>query len=167
MNRKIWIALFASLVLFSTASIAQTKGIGLGGYLQAGNAGEDGGLNAKMFLNANQALDLSISIENDPFGESMGAYASYLIHAWDVIPMTTGKLPLYYGPNAGLGVWDGGTALRLGLIGGIAFCLPQGTAPMDFYLQLNPTFEYFMIEGDGNNELELNFFLQLGLRFFI
>lgn len=167
MNTKIWYRTLG-LVLFCLAlGNAQMRGIGFGGYLQAGNSGEDGGLDAKVFLNSNTALDFMLSIENDPFGESMGAYVSYLIHAWDVIPVNSGKLPLYYGPNAGIGVWDDGSAIRFGLIGGMAYCLPAGTAPMDFFIQMNPTFQYFSFEGDHNNKLELDFFLQLGLRFFI
>lgn len=162
-------SLYRALALFlllAVAAAAQTRGFGIGGYLQAGNAGEDGGLTAKMFLNDKTAVEMYLSIENDPFGDSMGAYVSYLFHAWNVIPVNAGKLPLYYGPNAGLGVWDGGTAWRLGAIGGMAYCLPAGTVPMDFFLQMNPTFQYFMFEGDHNDKLELDFFLQLGLRYF-
>lgn len=158
--------LIFSLLCFGLSQ-AQTRGFGIGGYLQAGNAGEDGGLTAKMFLTERTAVELYLSVENDPFGESMGAYASYLIHSWNLIPVNAGKLPLYGGPNAGLGVWDGGTAIRAGVIGGMAYCLPQGTAPMDFFLQINPTFQYLSFEGDHNDKLELEMFLQLGLRYFL
>jgi hypothetical protein len=167
MNRIKMFALAALLFCLAIPASAQTRGIGFGGYLQAGNAGEDGGLTAKMFLNDKTAIEIYLSIENDPFGDSMGAYASYLFHHWNVIPVNAGKLPLYWGPNAGIGVWDGGSALRFGMIGGLSYCLPAGTAPMDFFLQLNPTFQYFSFEGDHNDKLELDMFLQLGLRFFI
>ncbi|HSQ41974.1 MAG TPA: hypothetical protein VLM37_06825 [Fibrobacteraceae bacterium] len=162
--RRISLPIFA--VLFLAASgIAQTRGIGAGGYVQAGNAGETGGLNAKLFLTPATAVDFSMSVETDPFGQSMGFYASYLMHYWDLIPVHEGKLPLYVGPNLGVGVWSnsgGGTALRAGAIGGMAYCLPQGTAPIDIYVQLNPTFEY----NTADNALRMDMYLQLGVRFF-
>jgi hypothetical protein len=157
----------ALVALFSLAAHAQMRGVGLGAYLQAGNAGEVGGLNAKMFLDARTALDLSLSIENDPFGASMGAYASYLIHHWDVIPVARGKMPLYIGPNGGVGIWNGGTAIRFGGIGGMAYCMDPGMAPLDFYLQLNPTMEYQIFDGTHNDKLVFDLYLQLGMRFFL
>lgn len=166
MNMSFLVRALVICLLWVGVTQAQTRGFGIGGYLQAGNAGEDGGLTAKMFLNEKTALELYLSVENDPFGESMGAYVSYLLHAWNLIPVNAGKLPLYAGPNGGIGVWDGGTALRFGVIGGLAYCLPAGTVPMDFFLQLNPTFQYFSFEGSGNDKLELDMFLHLGLRYF-
>jgi len=156
---------FALTLIVAVGASAQTRGIGVGGYLQAGNSGEDGGLNAKLFLNQMDAIDLSLSIQMSPFGESMGAYVSYLFHYWNVIPMTTGKLPLYWGPNGGVGTWPGGSVIRFGAVGGMDYCLPQGTAPLDFYLQLNPNIEAVSPKG-GKMSMGLNLYLQLGMRFF-
>jgi len=157
---------FAFLLVGATVLSAQTRGLGLGGYLQAGNNDEYGGLNAKLWLNSNNAFDLSVSIENDPFGESVGAYASYLYHFWGVIPSSNPKMPLYLGPNGGVGVWDHGYALRFGAVGGIDFCLVP--APIDFYLQLNPALEYSNDDRDGNDAGAVHgkLYLQIGARFF-
>lgn len=153
---------------FLVFSYGQTRGMGLGGYLQAGNTGETGGLTGKLFLTPIHALELNVSIDPDLNGD-MGAYVSYLFHFWDKVPVHTGKLPLYVGPNTGVGVWeDNGNniAIRLGVIAGGSFCLPQGTVPMDFYLQLNPTLEHLIYE-HGDNDSNIELFLQIGCRFFI
>jgi len=147
-------------------SWAQEQGIGVGGYLQAGNPWEDGGLDMKIFLSRVHAVDVQVSVEMTPeFGGSMGVYGSYLFHWWDVLPIRQGKLPLYVGPNLGFGIWDNGFALRLGGIGGMAYCLPRSAAPLDFYLQLNPVLEYKVNDG-APNTLEADLFLQLGFRVF-
>jgi len=152
----------ALVLVMAFVGHAQTRGIGIGAYVQAGNANELGGLNAKLFLDARSAVDLSLSVQMSPLGQSMGAYASYLIHGWDIIPVAAGKLPLYGGPSAGVGVWDGGTAIRVGGVGGIAYCMPPSTVPMDFFLQLNPKLEYHT----DSKGLKMGLLAQLGLRFF-
>ncbi len=170
---------FALLLLISTSS-AQTRGVGFGAYAQGGNEGEQGGLNAKLFINSRNAFDLSVSFSTDPFGNSMGAYVSYLAHFWNALPVPQGKMPLYIGPNGGVGVWEdywdnrgniihngeNGSAIRGGMVAGMAYCFPSGTVPLDIYLQLNPTLEYRFRPGDNNDGFRTDFFIQLGVRYF-
>lgn len=166
MKKISWLMVLLLASAFAAPSFAQTKGLGLGLYGQVGNTNERGGINAKLWLNANNAFDLSASIEPDPLFASAGFYASYLYHFWNVLPVSFMKIPLYFGPNGGVGVWDGGFALRGGVVGGIDFCFP--TVPMDIYIQGNPAVEYKNYDnGDERGGLDLDFYLQIGLRFFV
>jgi len=165
MKKLITFHVFALLLLCAISASAQTRGIGIGGYVQT-NRDEMGGINGKVWLNSNNAFDLSVSIQDNPFGQDMGAYVSYLYHFWGVIPSSSPKLPLYVGPNGGIGVWDGGYALRFGAVGGLDVCIVP--IPMDFYLQLNPTFEFRHFDDNNyhdNSGLGLTMYLQLGARF--
>ncbi|NLB62878.1 MAG: hypothetical protein GX801_02050 [Fibrobacter sp.] len=160
--RKVFGLIFTLLV--AAPSMAQYNGIGFGGYLQAGNPHEAGGLNMKFFLSQRHAIDAQLSIQMSPLAKSMGAYGTYLFHWWDALPINKGAIPLYIGPNLGFGVWDGGFTIRGGAIAGLAYALPKGTAPLDFYLQLNPAIEVDFVD---KTHASFNLYLQFGIRFYI
>lgn len=161
--RSLFALLFALVIAAPT--FAQDRGVGLGGYLQAGNAHESGGLNGKLFLSQRQAVDLQLSIQMSPLAKSMGAYGSYLFHWWDALPINKGSLPLYIGPLAGIGIWNGGFAIRGGGVGGFAYAFPSNTAPLDIYLQLNPVIELHIVDSD--NAASFNLFIQFGMRYYL
>lgn len=184
MRSKTLIKIAVSIVFSVTFSFAQqnssnpsidlaNKPVGVGGYLQIGNAHEHFGLIAKFKLNPTTSFDLSGSIELDNDGSSIGVYGGYYYHYYNVIKPDAGagRVPLYHGPYGGIGLWDSdggndGFALRIGWTGGIAYELPRSAAPMDFFFDLNPVFEYLAIE---NVEDEWEFpeiYAKLGFRFY-
>lgn len=165
----LWVLLFA--VLFGNSVFAQTRDIGVGGFLQVGNEDERGGITAKFWTNANQAFELNVSIEPEPFAEAIGAYLGYYYHFWNVIPISYAKIPLYLGPLAGIGSWKDGFALRAGGVVGLDFCLPS--EPIDIYLHVNPVYEYHILKEDPPRGQESDeggrtgLYLSFGIRYFI
>lgn len=86
---------FVSIVsLFSLGVFAQDSGLGLGLIF-----GEPTGLSAKMWTSERTAIDAAVAWSfSDPGW--FHVHANFLIHNYDIITVSTGKLPLYYGVGA-------------------------------------------------------------------
>ncbi len=82
--------LIALLGLFSFGLSAQDSGLGVGIIV-----GEPTGLSAKSWISSRDAVDAGVawSVSNEWFR----IHADYLRHAFDLIPVEQGQLPLYYG----------------------------------------------------------------------
>ena len=84
----------STFFLFSIGLFAQDSGLGLGLIF-----GEPTGLSAKMWTSERTAIDAAVAWSFSTPGW-FHVHADFLIHNYDIITVSTGKLPLYYGVGA-------------------------------------------------------------------
>jgi hypothetical protein len=84
--------LVAAFILFvSTSAISQSREFGLGIQL-----GEPTGLNAKLWTGRTNAMDFALAWSFEGKDEML-MQADYVWHSFDVFPVSSGELPLYFG----------------------------------------------------------------------
>jgi len=114
--------LISIISLFSLGVFAQDSGLGLGLIF-----GEPTGLSAKMWTSERTALDAAVAWSFSG--------ADFLIHNYDIISVSKGKLPLYYGVGAYTAFSsDFGLGARVPL--GMAYQF-EG-APVDVFAEIAP-----------------------------
>ena len=86
--------LISLLALFSVGLFAQDKGFGLGLIF-----GEPTGLSAKLWTSERTALDAAVAWSFSGVGW-LHVQSDFLIHNYDLIDVSSGKLPVYYGVGA-------------------------------------------------------------------
>ena len=97
--RTIKLCLAGAALLPALASNAQGQGFGLGFIL-----GEPTGISLKGWLDDRHAIDGAVAWSLG-HGSSMHVHADYLFHKFEVIKVSKGKLPIYYGPGIRLRFW--------------------------------------------------------------
>lgn len=129
---------------------AQQSGFGLGIML-----GEPTGLSGKLWTGGENAIGMGLAWGGlgSP-GGYLHMHADYLWHKMDLIPVSKGKLPLYFGIGARLRIWDdngyydngkwedddGGRAeLGVRLPVGLAYLFDG--APVDIFLEVVPVLD--------------------------
>jgi len=141
---------FLSLLLLASSGTlrAQDSGFGLGFML-----GEPTGISGKYWISGDKALDFGVA-----WGLFHGGYlhvhGDYLFHKMELIKVSKGRLPLYYGPGLRVRSWNDGRYWKHGRyydyqgsrvdIGvrfpvGLAY-LFEG-APVDVFLEVVPTLD--------------------------
>lgn len=136
------------LVLSSVVVRGQDSGFGMGIML-----GEPTGISGKYWMAPDRAVDFGLA-----WGLWRGGYVhlhgDYLLHNADLIPVSSGSLPLYFGPGLRIRSWSEGGYYRRGRyydydgsrvdIGvrfpvGLAYLVEQ--APVDVFFELVPTLD--------------------------
>lgn len=112
----------------SQAAQATSKGIGLGFVL-----GDPTGLSGRMWQGPSNAIDITVGFSFG--GENLMVMGNYLWLNNDLIPIPSGKMPLYYGPGAAVYFSDN-PALGLNVKVGLAYLLAD--APLDFFIEIGP-----------------------------
>lgn len=184
--KKVLFAILVSAVMALAAGSAD-KGMAVGGWLQAGNAGEHAGLDVQF----REAKDITIDIYlRFYFSSGDNALGAYLGYYWNFyltgVPQELGRMGFYVGPAGGLGWWDVDTehqgvdademgfAIRVGLVGGYQWEFP--VVPLQLYLELNPVGEAHLMwydYDDDDDDLEdddqdwklPDVYFRIGLRF--
>ena len=147
--KKLVLALI--IAAFSLGVSAQTSGFGIG--VETGFPGT--GLSLKMWTGETTALDGSLTWSFSGNGY-LGADLDFIKHNFDLISVSKGSLPLYYGLGAHLGIGDPfGLAARVPI--GLAYCF-EG-APLDVFFEVVPGLTILP---------DLDFYIagNLGIRFF-
>lgn len=140
--------LLVALIAFTCAAKGQASGFGLGIML-----GSPTGISGKYWISGDRAIDGGLA-----WGVWHGSYVhlhgDYLFHKMELITVSKGKLPLYYGPGLRMRSWSGGRYWRKGewhdydgshVDIGVRF--PVGLAylfdgaPVDVFLELVPTLD--------------------------
>ncbi len=101
--------LFVTLLCVCTISAyAQRSGFGAGLIL-----GEPTGISVKGWLTSDRAVDgaLAWNLGN---GGAFRVHADYLFHKYDLITVSKGALPLYFGPGLRMRFWNDGRHWRHG-----------------------------------------------------
>lgn len=121
--------LISIVSLFSLGVFAQDSGLGLGLIF-----GEPTGLSAKMWTSERTAIDAAVAWSFSGLGW-LHIQADFLLHNYDIISVSKGKLPLYYGVGAYTAFSsDFGLGARIPL--GLAYQF-EG-APVDVFAEIAP-----------------------------
>ena len=166
MFKKVFL-IAACVFSLSFAAGSADKSNAVGGWAQGGNPGEHFGLDYKMRLDPTTALDFYLHFYFANHDNALGAYVGYYWNYYDLIniPADAGRMGLYWGPAGGVGWWDDGIALRIGLVGGWEWEFPQNV-PLEFYIELNPVAEWHFVDSGDDVEYKIpDCYLRLGLRF--
>lgn len=91
-----------------TSCIAQRSGFGAGLII-----GEPTGISVKGWVAGDRAIDAALAW-NLGYGGAFRIHADYLFHKYDLIPVSKGALPLYYGPGLRMRFWNDGRHWRGG-----------------------------------------------------
>jgi hypothetical protein len=136
------------LGIFSLNLTAQDSGFGLGIII-----GEPTGVSLKTWVSHKNAADAGIawSLTNDWFH----IHADYLIHIFDLINVSDGELPFYFGFGAKLGI---GNNFRVGarLPVGLAYLFED--APLDAFVEIVPVLQLI-------NQIQFQMNGGIGIRF--
>lgn len=121
--------LFAFVSLFSLGLYAQNSGFGLGVVF-----GEPTGLTAKIWTSERTAVDAAVAWSFVGSGW-LHLHADFLMHNFDLINVSEGSLPVYFGVGAYLGLAsDFGLGARIPI--GIAYHF-EG-APVEVFAEIAP-----------------------------
>ena len=140
-------ALILALSLSTTvAVVAQDSGFGLGAML-----GDPTGINAKLWMGDDRALAFGLA-----WGVWHNGYvhlhADHLFHNMDLLSVSSGRLPLYYGPGLRIRSWNGdgywhrghyydqdGTRVDVGVRFPVGLAYLFDGAPVDVFVEAVPT----------------------------
>jgi hypothetical protein len=135
------------LALFAGVSFANANNFGPGLWVSTGT---NWGIDLKHLVGSDMAWDIYLGDfrigDESAVGISFGYYFVYNVIKVDA--STVGKFPLHWGPNAGLGIWSGGSGAGaysgidagVNLAGGVSWFLPT-SFKMDLSLEvLTPSF---------------------------
>lgn len=127
---KISSLLILILLLISLTKIqAQDKGFGAGIIL-----GEPTGVNGKLWLGGTNALDMGAAWSFQGEGHLL-LQADYVWHSFNLIQVSSGKLPLYYGFGGRLIISDD-SVLGIRIPVGLDYMFSN--APVDIFLEVVP-----------------------------
>lgn len=121
--------LIALVSLFATGVFAQNSGLGLGVVF-----GEPTGLSAKMWTSQRTAIDAAVAWSFVGTGW-LHIHTDFLIHNFDLINVSEGSLPVYFGVGAYLGL-SSDIAFGARIPFGIAYHF-EG-APVEVFAELVP-----------------------------
>ncbi len=134
--------------LYALGSKAQSSGFGAGIIL-----GEPTGISVKGWISGDRAIDgaLAWSLRS---GSYFSLHADYLFHNMDLISISKGRLPLYYGPGARLRSWTGnrywdhgrwhdydGSRASFGIRFPVGLDYLPDKAPVDVFLEVAPSLD--------------------------
>jgi len=121
--------LVLSVILFSLGLFAQNSGFGLGAVF-----GEPTGLSAKLWTSDKTAIDGAAAWSFSGSGY-FHLHADFLIHNFDLISVSEGKLPLYFGLGAFM---DFASELGLGIRIPLGLAYHFESAPLDVFAEIAP-----------------------------
>jgi hypothetical protein len=123
--------LFALLVAWQPAQ-AQDKGFGAGIML-----GEPSGINLKFWQSSATAIDVGVAWA---FSDNGGfhIHGDYLWHEYDLVKISSGRMPVYYGVGA-RAKFGGVTRIGIRGVAGLAYMFDN--APVDIFVEIAPVFD--------------------------
>jgi len=127
--KKLTIFAFA-IVLFTGSIKAQDSGFGIGAIF-----GSPTGVSAKLWINETNAIDGSAawSFYNTGY---FAINANYLWHKFDLIRVDSGKLPLYFGIGAKIGISE---FFHIGVRAPVGLDYMFSEIPLDVFVEIAPS----------------------------
>jgi hypothetical protein len=177
-----FVAITLALVLSTTAAEANRRSFGGGGSSNFQSNGKFGlglelgeptGLNGKLFLTPNQAIDFGIGDLYHNFyvdGDGIHLYFDYMWHPFEITQNESFKLPFYVGLGGRVWFFDyscrGGVCSSASIIGlrvplGMTFDL--NNVPLDIFLQFVPTLDFYRNFNGRSVYLDVDF--SVGIRY--
>ena len=146
-----WIYLFTLMTIINTSLFARAGNFGLGVII-----GEPTGISMKYWNGQSTAIDGAVawSFENEG---SFHLHADYLIHAFEVIHVSEGALPLYYGIGGRLKFQEKDDKFGIRIPLGMAYYFRK--APLDIFFEFVPILELI-----PSTEFEFN--AAIGIRYY-
>lgn len=141
-----------ALLTILTGSVnAQPSGFGLGVIL-----GEPTGLSGKYWMSPWSAIDGALGWS---FGKTnwVQLHGDYLLHNYDIVNVSKGKLPVYYGLGARL-IFS--SANRVGIRGVVGLDYLFANDPLDIFLELVPIL-------DLAPDIKFDFNAGIGIRYYL
>lgn len=136
--------------LFAISVLAQGDGFGLGVIL-----GEPTGLSAKLWMTEKTAIDGGVAWSMYHEG-ALHVHADFLVHSFNLINVSKGQLPLYFGLGARLKLSED-TQVGARIPVGLAY-LVDG-APLDIFLEIVPILDLIPATGfDINGAIGIRYF---------
>jgi hypothetical protein len=120
--------IIALLGIFTLNISAQDSGFGVGVIF-----GEPTGLSLKSWLSSKNAVDAAVTWSS--IDDFVYLHADFLIHSFDVIDVSDGQLPLYYGIGAKVGF---GNDLVFGARIPVGLDYMFSGAPVDIFVEIVP-----------------------------
>ena len=137
MIARLTVPILLVVVLFCGQAVAQDKGIGVGVIL-----GEPTGLSGKWWLTKTIAIDGAVawSFADD---EGIQLHADALYHQFDLLKVSKGQLPIYFGVGARIKfeVDDEDNDNRFGIRFPVGIAYIFGETPLDIFFELVPILE--------------------------
>ncbi len=128
---KKYIILLSTLIILSSSSLlAQDKGFGLGIII-----GEPTGISGKLWLAGDNALDMAAAWSFKGSG-SVLLQADYVWHTFNLINVSSGKLPLYFGIGGRVILGSNDTYIGARVPVGLDYMF-SGT-PLDIFVEIVP-----------------------------
>lgn len=133
--------------------------------------GEPTGLNGKLFLNPNQAIDFGIGEVYHYYygGDGLHVYLDYLWHPKLLVSAPAFKMPFYIGVGGRIWFFDyngpgnpNNNAEAFGIRVPIGLDFDMNTVPLDFFVQFVPTLDFF---NHYNHDVYLDIDFSVGIRF--
>jgi len=146
-----WIVMLVFIAILNNVSYARGGNFGLGVII-----GEPTGISMKYWNGRTTAIDGAIAWS---FGDESAfhLHADYLIHAFEVIKVSEGALPLYYGIGGRLKFQKKEDQLGIRIPLGMAYYFSK--APLDIFLELVPILELIP-------STEFDFNAAIGIRYY-
>ncbi|MBW8887777.1 MAG: hypothetical protein JF616_08475 [Fibrobacteres bacterium] len=128
------------LIAAACAAFVGTAQARMGGNFGLGFiAGLPSGLSGKLWLNNTNAVDMILGF--NPSDDWLQVRADYVWHEFNLFPVSSGQLPLYYGMGAGTEISGGGLGLLARGVVGIEYLFPR--APLDAFFEIGPGIRVF------------------------
>ncbi len=126
-----------TVLLFCTASQAQEKGLGLGGFI-----GEPSGLCGKLWVTDTTAIDAAVSWSFTGNYSTAYLQGDYLLHDFTLVQVENGKLPIYYGLGARILSDTLSNTTQVGLRIPVGFSYLLEKAPFEVFVELAPVINF-------------------------
>ena len=133
--------------------------------------GEPTGLNGKLFLNPNQAIDFGVGEVYHYYygGDGLHLYLDYLWHPKQLVATPAFKMPFYIGIGGRIWFFDYGPGPNppgadvFGVRVPIGLDFDLNNVPLDFFVQFVPTLDFFT---HYNHSVYPDLDISFGIRFY-
>jgi hypothetical protein len=129
MNKMKKLIFVSLLAMFSAGLLAQNSGFGLGAVF-----GEPTGLSAKVWTGDNTAIDGALAWSFVGAGY-LHLHADFLVHNFNLIDVSEGELPFYFGIGAFLNL---ASELGLGIRIPLGLAYHFDSAPLEIFAEISP-----------------------------
>ena len=142
---KRWHTALLVFVALSVPGLAEAEGVGFGIIL-----GEPTGVSAKFWLGGNAAVDGAAAWSVYPYA-ALHIHADFLWHSFDILRVSPGQLPLYYGLGGRVKLASDEHRTRVGMRVPVGLEYLFDEPPIGLFLEVVPILDLLPGTGFGMN----------------